>query len=122
MGVLQPEMARVLGITPKTLRKFYADEIEHAKLRTDALMVSTLILNATGGPKQKWDQANITALIFYMKTRMGWKEPAQALHHSGAVGSYDLTGLTDEQFNDLEKIILALPAPAGHDEGGEGEA
>lgn len=39
--------------------------------------------------------------------------------HSGAIGTYNLTGLTDEQLNHLESILGPL-ADAGGDQGGEG--
>lgn len=41
--------------------------------------------------------------------------------HSGAIGTYDLTNLTDEQLDHLEAILGPL-AHAGGDPGGEGEA
>lgn len=41
--------------------------------------------------------------------------------HSGAIGSYDLSNLTDEQLDNLEEILGPL-ADAGGDQGGEGEA
>ena len=39
--------------------------------------------------------------------------------HSGAIGTYDLTQLTDEQLDALERILGPL-AVAGGDQGGEG--
>lgn len=41
--------------------------------------------------------------------------------HSGAIGTYDLTTLTDEQLTALESILGPL-AHVGGDQGGEGEA
>lgn len=41
--------------------------------------------------------------------------------HSGAIGTYDLTKLTDDQLDHLESILGPL-AHAGRDPGGEGEA
>jgi len=41
--------------------------------------------------------------------------------HSGAIGTYDLTKLTDDQLDHLESILGPL-AHAGGDPGGEGEA
>lgn len=41
--------------------------------------------------------------------------------HSGAIGTYDLTKLTDDQLDDLESILGPL-AHAGGDPGGAGEA
>lgn len=40
--------------------------------------------------------------------------------HSGAIGTYDLANLTDEQLDALESILGPL-AHAGGDQGGEGE-
>lgn len=42
-------------------------------------------------------------------------------HHSGAIGTYNLTHLSDEQLEVLESILGPL-AVAGGDQGGEGEA
>lgn len=41
--------------------------------------------------------------------------------HSGAIGTYDLTGISDEDLNRLEAILGPI-ANAGGDPGGEGEA
>jgi hypothetical protein len=41
--------------------------------------------------------------------------------HSGAIGTYDLTKLSDDQLDHLESILGPL-AHAGGDPGGEGEA
>ncbi len=41
--------------------------------------------------------------------------------HSGAIGTYNLTGLTDEQLDHLESILGPL-ADAGGDQGGESQA
>ncbi|MCI2243796.1 terminase small subunit [Xanthomonas sp. PPL568] len=42
-------------------------------------------------------------------------------HHTGAIGTYDLSKLTDDQLDNLESILGPL-ADAGGDQGGEGEA
>lgn len=46
---------------------------------------------------------------------------AQKHQHSGHVGTYDLSRMTDEQLDHLESILGPL-AIAGGDQGGEGEA
>lgn len=42
-------------------------------------------------------------------------------HHTGAIGTYDLSKLSDDQLDHLESILGPL-ADAGGDPGGEGEA
>jgi phage terminase small subunit len=51
----------------------------------------------------------------------GYGKPSQAVKHTGAIGTYDLKNLTDEQLDHLESILGPL-ALAGGDQGGEGEA
>jgi len=49
---------------------------------------------------------NVTAQIFWLKTRARWKETPSEHWHSGAVGTFDVRLLTDEA---LERIIVASP-------------
>jgi phage terminase small subunit len=46
---------------------------------------------------------------------MGWKEPKQEVGHSGAVGSYDLSKLSDDELKRVEAILsrAAISGPAG---------
>jgi phage terminase small subunit len=48
-------------------------------------------------------------------------KPSQAIQHSGSVGTYDLTKVTDEDLDRLEAILGPI-ALSGGDQGGEGEA
>jgi hypothetical protein len=81
IGIKQDDMARVLKIAPKTLRKHFSDELELGMIKANAAVGGALFTLATKpGPGQA------TAAIFWSKTRMGWKEPAQAHEHSGPDG------------------------------------
>jgi hypothetical protein len=40
---------------------------------------------------------NVTAQIFWLKTRARWREVPAEFKHSGAVGSYDVTTLSREE-------------------------
>jgi len=53
---------------------------------------------------------NVTAQIFWLKTRARWKEVPAEHKHSGALalGTYDLTRLSDEDLNRLEAILALL--------------
>ena len=55
-------------------------------------------------------KGNVTAQIFWLKTQAGWKEPAVDHNHRGAIGSYDLTKVSDD---DLDRIEAILAAGAG---------
>lgn len=50
----------------------------------------------------------------------GYGKPPQAVRHSGTLGTYDLSQLSDEQLESLETILGPL-AVAGGDTGGEDE-
>lgn len=49
----------------------------------------------------------------------GYGRPSQAVQHSGAIGSYDLSKVSDGDLERLESILGPL-AHAGGDSGGEG--
>lgn len=51
----------------------------------------------------------------------GYGKPMQPQHHSGAIGTYDLTNVDDEKLRELERILGAIAAPVG-DPSGDGEA
>ena len=76
-GVPEADIAKVLGIGPKTLRKHYRVELDTGHVRANAKVAECLFKQATGG--------NVTAQIFWLKTRARWKE-ATVLEHTGADG------------------------------------
>jgi hypothetical protein len=69
-GVPEHLIARVLGINPKTLRKYYREELDTAHIRANTAVAQSLFRKATSDGPQ-----SVTAAIFWAKTRMGWKEP-----------------------------------------------
>ena len=87
-GVPEADVARVVGIDPKTLRKHYRDELDTGHIKATAKVAEFLFRKATtDGPQC------VTAAIFWMKTRGGWRESPQS--HEVAVN--DLTKLTDDE-------------------------
>jgi hypothetical protein len=101
-GVQEIAIARVLAIDPKTLRKHYRDELDTGQVKATARVAESLFRKATGeGPQ------SVTAAIFWLKTRGGWRESPQDLR----IAHCDVTRLTDQ---DLERVIrgeLILPDP-----------
>jgi hypothetical protein len=51
-------------------------------------------------------RGNVTAQIFWLKTRARWKETPSEHHHVAAVGMVDLSELADAE---LEKFIFGKP-------------
>jgi len=74
VGTPQEDVARVLGIDPKTLRKHYRDELDLAKAKANATMGGALYNKGVGG--------DTAAMIFWMKTRAGWREKFDHNHQS----------------------------------------
>ena len=87
-GVPETDLARVLGIDPKTLRKHYRDELDTGHVKATARVAEFLFHKATTEGAQC-----VTAAIFWMKTRGGWRETPQA--HEVAVR--DVTTMTDDE-------------------------
>ena len=81
-GVPEADIARVLGIDPKTLRKHYRDELDTGGIKATAKVAEFLFRKATTEGHQC-----VTAAIFWMKTRGGWRETPQT--HEIAVGKFD---------------------------------
>ena len=104
-GVPEPAIARVVGIDAKTLRKHYRDELDTGQVKATAKVAEFLFHKATSeGPQC------VTAAIFWMKTRGGWREAPQT-HH---VGVFDATRLSDEDL----MAIIAGNAPLLTDQSG----
>jgi hypothetical protein len=68
-GVREDDIAGVLGIDPKTLRKHYRHELHHGHVKANARVAENLYRKATGEGREA-----VTAAIFWLKTRAGWKE------------------------------------------------
>ncbi len=93
-GIPSTDIAQVVGIDPKTLRKCYREELDLGETKANAQVAGFLFSAAKNG--------NVTAQIFWLKTRARWKETPTELKHSGAVGSYDMNRLSDDE---LERLI-----------------
>lgn len=77
-GVPQEDIAKVLDIDPKTLRLHYRYELDTAEIKANAQVASRLY--------QKCMKDDTSSLIFWLKTRAGWKETVKN-EHTGADGN-----------------------------------
>lgn len=68
-GVPEADIAMVLRIDPKTLRKHYRDELDTGHILANAKVAKSLFRKATGDHRQ-----SVTAAIFWLKVRARWKE------------------------------------------------
>ena len=89
-GIPQEEIARVIGIQEKTLRKHYREELDTAATKANAKVAESLYKKATGwkrngAPEDERMPPDTTAAIFWAKTRMKWKDTS-ALEVTGADG------------------------------------
>jgi hypothetical protein len=103
-GVPEDAIARVLTIDPKTLRKHYRDELDTGQVKATARVAESLFRKATSDGNQ-----SVTAAIFWLKTRGGWRETPQS--HQVAVS--DVTKLSDEE---LERMIGTLQTSIAEEE------
>src|SRR4249919_626714 len=97
-GVPEADISGVVGIDPKTLRKHYREELDMGSTKANAQVAGFLFNAARNG--------NVTAQIFWLKTRARWKETPAEHHHMGAMGTFDLRELSDEA---LETIVFGAP-------------
>ena len=68
-GVPEADIARVLEIDPKTLRKHYRSELDKGHIKSTAKVAENLYRKATGEGREA-----VVAAIFWLKTRAGWRE------------------------------------------------
>jgi hypothetical protein len=101
-GIPEQDISRVIGVDPKTLRKHYREELDLGQTNANAQVAGYLFSNARNG--------NVTAQIFWLKTRARWKEVPTEHRHAGNVGTYDPSKLTDAE---LERLITILDTASG---------
>jgi hypothetical protein len=101
-GIPEADISGVVGIDPKTLRKYYREELDLGETKANAQVAGFLFNAAKNG--------NVTAQIFWLKTRAKWRETPLELKHSGSIGRRDLSGVSDEE---LLNMISTLSAEVG---------
>jgi hypothetical protein len=90
VGVRQDDIAKIIGCAPKTLRKRCRDDLDCGVAEANALVSGYLFAAAKNG--------NVTAQIFWLKTRAQWRETAVPNH---------LASGSDSEAN--SSVVLLLP-------------
>ena len=111
MGVTQDELARVLGIDAKTLRLYYRDELDLSTIKANVAIGGSLFNKAKSG--------DTASMIFWMKTRAGWREKQDInlVSEDGSMSpapKYDFSKLTSDE---LETLTVLLEKSAVDDTG-----
>ena len=66
VGVPQDDIAKIVGCAPKTLRQRFRDDLDRGVAEANATICGYLFDAAKAG--------NVTAQIFWLKTRANWRE------------------------------------------------
>jgi hypothetical protein len=93
-GIPQSEIALVVDIAPKTLRKHFRKELDTGKVEANTKVAQALLKQALNG--------NTSAMMFWLKTQAGWRETTN-VNHSGKIDS-----LTSEER--VERLAELLDA------------
>jgi hypothetical protein len=103
----QPVLAKKMGISVSTLQRHYARELELGIAEVASEIGSMLIGKAKSG--------NLTAQIFFLKTRGGWSIK-HAIEHTGAGGgpiqTLDLSKYSDDELRILLPLLEQLGGAA----------
>lgn len=67
LGLPQDQIALLLEVDPKTLRKHFRDDLDRGMAEANVKIAQSLFNMATTGN-------NVAAAIFWMKARAGWRE------------------------------------------------
>jgi len=97
VGVRQDDIARIVGCAPKTLRKRCRDDLDRGVAEANAMVSGSLFAAAKGG--------NVTAQIFWLKTRAYWREkpaPDDPVPGSGAAANSQVVLVLPDNSRDPE--------------------
>jgi hypothetical protein len=93
-GVPETEIAGMIGIDPKTLRKHYRAELDHGHTKANIRVAENLFRKATGEGREA-----VTAAIFSLKARARWKEASIHEH----------AGVADQPITQIQRIVIGGP-------------
>ena len=117
-GVPQDDIALVIGITSRTMRKYFRHELDVAMIEANARVAQCLFKQATM-------PGNIAATIFWLKARAGWREkhpepPSEAIAPVEQTPLLIIRKIIDPVTNILSDT-LPMPMPPRLTEGSRDE-
>jgi hypothetical protein len=87
VGISQEQIAAVVDISVDTLKKYYPYELATARTKANNMIAGALFRKAVSG--------NVTAQIFWLKTRAGWRESIEIVETRAELSA---TPLTEEEW------------------------
>lgn len=124
-GITQDEIANSLGITRQTLAQHYRKELDAGVTKANEAVAKSLYDKATGE-----GSSAVTAAIFWLKCRAGWKEPKQ-VELTGKDGApidmqvtttLNVDQMSARAIDALEEALEIMIAGEGDDDEDEGPA
>lgn len=113
-------ISKLAGIAVQTIYRHYRHEMQTAAAQKDLVVLQTGFLKAIGGPAQDWEKADAGMIKWWIAARQNWQLPAQRTINANFNMNMDLSRLSDEQLDELERIMEAAAMDAGTDQAGEG--
>ena len=106
-GVPEADIAKVMRIDPKTLRKHYRDELDTGSIKANSRIAESLYRKAMGeGPQ------SVTAAIFWLKTRARWKETTVQEHIGNVDPIVRIERVIVRPKQQVDDLARGVPAPA----------
>ena len=87
-GIPQMDIGRAIGISDRTLRKAFRDELDKAAIEANAKVAEVCFRMATSGKVP-------AATFFWLKARAGWREVQRQEHTGGDGGPIQVQRLHD---------------------------
>lgn len=123
-GLGQQDIGAMVGVSAKTLRKHCREELDRGWAKTNAMLGQTSIRKALGMLKDGDTKPNVeladkSLLIFYAKTRLGFRDRVEVTGaNGGPIEVKALDRLSDAQLEMLIEIheTLALTHQPADDE------
>lgn len=97
VGTNHDIIAGILGITKPTLHKYYRKELDEGMARANAAVGSALFNKAKGG--------DTASMIFWMKTRAGWRETNNVELTGKGGGPVESVTITASEFEQIARKV-----------------
>ena len=98
LGLPQEQIAFLLEIDPKTLRKHFRDDLDRGMAEANVKIAQSLFNMATTG-------CSVAAAIFWLKARANWREK-----HEVVVSANQLEQLTDAELDRMITVVREVVA------------
>ena len=108
-GIPQMEIANVIGVSDRTLRKVFREELDKAATEANAKVAEVCFRMATSGTVP-------SATFFWLKTRAGWREVSRHEHTGGDGGPVQLQQIEDTRPPISAYVAEFLPKPGNSHE------